>query len=463
MDLSPSAKRILEDPVLSRLSTLARERGAPLFVVGGYIRDLLLGFHRQDYDLTLPPEASSFIPEIEEALGFHFFMIGKEEMGTLTYRVIKPDLSVDLTLLQGQTIDDDLQRRDFTINAIAFSLSAETFHWVQHAPEDIAKRIIRAVTDQSIDQDPLRMLRAIRYLSSLDGFELDGKVSAELSLKKRLIEKVPAERIKMELDKILLSRRRALGMDVLYKSGLLLTLFPELKGLELLDQGSYHHLNALSHTLLALEKMSWALDWIGSRKPGISPSEEDRLLLSYATLFHDLGKQNTLSRGEEGGVHFYRHEVYSCRAAEKTMERLRFPGLTKEKVLRLVGNHMTILTLSPQTKESALKKLVNRMGELTPLLVALTLADKEAGRGSLSILRDERIEALCLRILDLHGQKEVVHPPSLVTGHDVMALGIEPGPRVGHLLELVREKQVVGEVRTREEALKVLAEEVLLP
>jgi hypothetical protein len=145
------------------------------------------------------------------------------------------------------------------------------------------------------------------------------------------------------------------------------------------------------------------------------------------------------------------------------MERLRFPGLTKEKVLRLVGNHMTILTLSPETKESALKKLVSRMGELSPLLVALTLADKEAGRGSLSVSRDERIEAHCLRILDLYGQKEVVHPPSLVTGHDVMALGIEPGPRVGHLLERVREKQVVGEVRTREEALKVLAEEVGLP
>ncbi len=129
--------------------------------------------------LRLPPEASSFIPEIEKTLGFHFFMIGKEENGTATYRVIKPGLSVDLALLQGETIDKDLLRRDFTVNAIAFSLSEETFHWVEGAPDDIAKRIIRTVTDQSIDQDPLRMLRAIRYLSSLDGFELDGKVAAE--------------------------------------------------------------------------------------------------------------------------------------------------------------------------------------------------------------------------------------------------------------------------------------------
>ena len=463
MDLSPSAKRILEDPVLSRLSTLARERGAPLFVVGGYIRDLLLGIHRQDYDLTLPPEASSFIPEIEEALGFHFFMIGKQEMGTSTYRVIKPDLSIDLTLLQGQTIDDDLQRRDFTINAIAFSLSAETFHWVQHAPEDIAKRIIRAVTDQSIDQDPLRMLRAIRYLSSLDGFELDGKLAEEISRKKRLIEKVPAERIKMELDKIFLSRRRTLGMKVLYESGLLLTLLPELKGLESLEQGQYHHLNALSHTLLALEKLSWAIEWLASRGVGISPSEEDQLSLHYAALFHDLGKQDTFSEEKDGNVHFYHHEVYSCLAAEKAMERLRFPNLMKDKVLHLVGNHLRILNLSHETKEPALKRLVNRVGDLAPLLVVLTLADKEATRGILSVPRDEGIEGHCLRILELYGQKEVVHPPSLITGHDVMALGVEPGPRVGEVLKSIREKQVVGEIRTREEALKVLTEEFHLP
>jgi poly(A) polymerase len=463
MDLSPSAKSILEDPVLSRLSTLARERGAPLFVVGGYIRDLLLGIHRRDYDLALPPEASSFIPEIEEALGFHFFMIGKQEMGTSTYRVIKPDLSIDLTLLQGQTIDEDLRKRDFTINAIAFSLCEQRFHRVEGALEDIGNRTIRAVTNQSIDQDPLRMLRAIRYLSSLDGFELDGKLAEEISLKKRLIEKIPAERIKMELDKILLSGRRTLGMEVLCESGLLLTLLPELKGLESIDQGQYHHLNALSHTLLTLEKISWAFEWLASERPGISLSEEDQLSLHYAALFHDLGKQDTLSQSQDGNVHFYHHEVYSCLAAEKAMERLRFSTLMKDKVLRLVGNHMTILNLSPQTKEPALRRLVNRIGDLTPLLVVLTLADKEASRGILSVSKDEGVGTHCLRILELSQQKEVVHPRSLITGKDVIALGYAPGPRVGEILKSIREKQVVGEIRTREEALKVLAEEFHLP
>ena len=147
MDLRLIGKSILQDPVLSRLSYLAREKGVPLFLVGGYIRDLLLGIHRQDYDLALPQEASSFIPAMEEAFGFHFFMIGKEEMGTAAYRIIRSDLAIDLTLFQGRTVDEDLQRRDFKINAIAFSLRDERFHWVESALEDIEKRIIRTVTN----------------------------------------------------------------------------------------------------------------------------------------------------------------------------------------------------------------------------------------------------------------------------------------------------------------------------
>ena len=103
------------------------------------------------------------------------------------------------------------------------------------------------------------------------------------------------------------------------------------------------------------------------------------------------------------------------------------------------------------------------MGDLTPLLAILTLADKEASRGMLSVPRDDVVENHCLRILELFKQKEIVHPPSLITGHDVMALGYHPGPRVGEILNTIREKQVLGEVRTREEALKVIAEEFHLP
>jgi poly(A) polymerase len=119
---------------------------------------------------------------------------------------------------------------------------------------------------------------------------------------------------------------------------------------------------------------------------------------------------------------------------------------------------MRILNLSRETKETALKRLIHQMGEETPLLVLLTLADKEASRGILSIQVDEVVEDHCLRILKLFEEKEIVHPPPLITGHDVMALGYPSGPKVGQILNFIRGKQVEGEIKTREEALEVLRE-----
>jgi len=180
MDLSEIKEKILEDPILLKLSDLSKKKDVPLFLVGGYIRDLFLGTpgptherREKDYDFALPKEFSPFIPMMEGMLHLSFFKVGKEQRETLTYRVVHEDISIDLTFLQGDSIDEDLLRRDFTINTIAFSLRDETFHQVEGAWEDMKRRLIRSVSKHSIDQDPLRMLRAIRYLSTLDVFVLD--------------------------------------------------------------------------------------------------------------------------------------------------------------------------------------------------------------------------------------------------------------------------------------------------
>ena len=458
MDMDRVKEEIFKDPILFKLSRLAKEKKIPLFLVGGYLRDLLLGTRSKDYDFTLPKDASSFVPAIEEALTLHFFKVGKDEMNTATYRVIKEDISVDLTFWQGETIQEDLGKRDFTINAISFSLRDETFHWVETSLEDIKKRLIRPVSDHSIDQDPLRMLRAIRYLCALEGFDMDTELKKEISSKKEQIGKVAAERIKTELDQILLSPRPRLGMNCLHESGLLFTLMPEFKGLERLGQGEYHHLNVLPHILLMIEKISWAFEWIAERGATVSLAQEDWLSLYYAALFHDIGKQDTYSEDEEGKVHFYYHESYSCQRAEGMMDRLRFSNQLKNRIINLVQHHMRILNMPGETKEGALKRLVNQMGDETPLLVLHTLADKEASRGILSIQIDEVVENHCLRILELFKEKDIVHPPPLITGHDVMALGYSSGPRVGQILNFIRQKQVEGEIKTREEALRILKE-----
>lgn len=458
MDRNQVREEIHSDPILSKLSRLAKEKKIPFFLVGGYLRDLLLGTPGKDYDFALSKNASLFIETIEEAFRLHFFKVGKEEMNTITYRIIKEDMSIDLTFLQGETIEEDLRRRDFTINAIAFSLQEESFHFVGGSLEDIGKKVIRTVSNHSIDQDPLRMLRAIRYLCTLDGFVMDKELREEISLKKEKVLSLPGERIKTELDHILLSPRPAIGMKSLHESNLLLTLFPELKGLENLGQNEHHHLDVLFHTLLMTEKISWAFEWVAQNHQEIFLTQEDRLSLYYAALFHDIGKQDTYTEDEKGRVHFYYHESFSVQAAERIMERLRFSTLMKNKILHLIKNHMRILNLSWETKETALKRLVHQVGDETPLLVLHTLSDKEASRGILSIQIDEVVENHCLRILKLFNEKDVVHPPSFITGHDVMALGYSSGPRVGEILNFICQKQVEGEIKNREEALRILRE-----
>jgi poly(A) polymerase len=458
-------RRVLDDPILFKLSTLAKEKGVPLFLVGGYLRDLLLRAYSpafqlpaMDYDFALPKEFSSFISTMENALQFHFFKVGKEEAGTITFRMTRKEISIDVTFFQGETLEEDLLRRDFTINAIAVSLRDETCHAVEGAFDDIGKKLIRSVSQRSINQDPLRMLRAIRYLCTLEGFTVDIKLEEEIASKKELIRDLPGERIKMELDRILLSPRPGLGMKSLYELGLLLILIPELKGLEGLGQNRHHHLHVLSHVLLMVDKLGWAAEWVAQNGKPISLPPEDRLALYYAALFHDLGKQDTYSQDEKGRIHFYHHESFSCNKAEAIMERLRFSNEMKNRVLHLIKHHMRILNLSSETGESALKRLVNQMGEETPLLVLHTLADKEASRGILSIQIDEIVDGHCLRILELFEEKGIVHPPPLITGHDVMAMGYSSGPKVGEILSFIQERQVEGEIKTREEALEALKE-----
>ena len=452
-------QNILKDPILCKLSKVAKEKKIPLFLVGGYLRDLLFGTPGKDYDFVLPKDCSSSIKMIEEILGLRFFKVGKEEMNATTHRVIKEGLSIDVAYLQGETIEEDLKRRDFTITAMAFSLRDETFHSVEGSLEDLSKKLIRTTSGHSIDQDPLRMLRAVRYLCTLKGFIIDQGLVREISSKKEQIRKIPGERIKAELDQILLSSAAFAGTKSLYELTLLLTLFPEFGGLENLGQGEYHHLNVLPHILLVIEKIYWALEWVASRGTKISFVDEDWLALYYAVLFHDIGKQDTYSEDGKGRIHFYSHESYSCQRAGGIMERLRFSNQLKNRILHLVQHHMRILNLPGGTKEGALKRLVNQVGEDIPLLILHTLADKEASRGVLSIQIDEVVEGHCLRIFELSKEKDIVHPPPLITGHDVMALGYSPGPKVGQILDFLRQKQVEGDIKNREEAIRMLKKE----
>lgn len=450
-------KRIEEDLVLKKLSRLCQERNIPIFLVGGFIRDILIGkTGPKDYDLALPSEASHFIPLIEKILDIHFFKIGSEDKNTLTYRFIKDDISIDLTYLQGKSIEEDLKRRDFTINAIAYSLRDKKIYSHESSFDDIEKKIIRSTSKYSIENDPLRMLRAVRYLCVLEGFNISDELEKEIHSKKELIENVAKERIKMELDYIFLSPRPELGMEFLYKVSLLHYIFPEFEGLECIGRTEGQTIDVLSHTILTIKNISLAFKWFEDNNRDLTLSTDDRLSIYWASLFHDLGKKDTYSIDDGGKIHFYNHEKFSCKMAESIMERLRFSNQMKERVLMLIKNHMRILNLPNNAKDSAIKRLVNHLGEETELLLLITIADKESSHGKMSREIDELVEKNCLKVLNITGQKEVIKPPKLITGNDVLALGYKSGPIIGEILKIVREKQIEGEIKTRDEALKFI-------
>lgn len=457
MNFDQIEKSIEKDPIIKKLSRLCQERNIPIFLVGGFIRDILIGKPcLKDYDFSLPRDASIYIPLIEKILEIHFFKIGSEEKNTITYRFIKGDISIDLTYLQGESIEEDLRRRDFTINAIAYSLLDKRVYSLENSFKDIEKRIIRPASGHSIENDPLRMLRAIRYLCILEDFIICDELEREIYSKKNLIEKIAKERIKMELDHILLSSKPELGIELLYKLGLLFYILPEFEGLENVGQSNGQIIDVLSHTILTIKNISLAFKWFAENNKDIDLSRDDRLSIYWACLFHDLGKKFTYSMDESGRIHFYNHEKISCEKAEAIMERLRFSNQMKEKVLKLINNHMRILNLTSNTKDSAIKRLVNQLGKDTQLLLLLTIADKEASRSKMNIKRDDWVEKNCLRILNLLNQKEVIKLPKLITGHDVVDLGYSPGPIVGEILNIIHEKQIEGEIKTRDEALEFL-------
>ena len=495
MDLQRLKTEIAKDPILSTLTNLVKRENVPFFLVGGYLRDLWLGIKRKDYDFTLPREASSFISAIETAFGFRFFKAGKGTE-TVTFRVMKEGISMDIAFFQGWDIREDLRRRDFTVNALAFSLGDEGWHWAEGTLEDLHDRRIRNVSDFSLDRDPLRMLRAIRYVCTLHDFSMVDALREEISSKKDLILTIPGERIRMELDRILLSQRSFAGISLLFDTGLLFTLLPEMEETENLGRGERHHPGVLPHPLLAAEKIAQAMEWVRTKAGDFSFLPDDVLCLYYATLFHDIGEQDTppgrlrrksvhgstSSPRTDTGILKYnylavRPEPVEGRTAdydavskdeggesptEAIMERLRFSNLLKARVLHLIRNHTRVLDLPSGTKETALKRLVHELGEALPLLVIFSLAHKEASSGGLSRGSEDPVEALCLHLLDLFRQEEVVHPPDLISGNDVMALGYQAGPGVGRILSIIRGKQVEGEIKTREEALRILREQFSL-
>jgi len=433
-------KRIISQHVVKEI--LARSFKGSIYLVGGAIRELALRKTPKDFDFVLSEYDDLKI--LEKIFKAPAFLIGKKPIQT--FRIIEKETSMDITFLQN-TIDEDLKRRDFTMNAIAYDFKRQEIIDPLAGIKDIRKAIIRFPRKEAIHEDPLRMLKAVRHYSTLRGFTLHKDLIKAIKELKHLIHNVAPERIKYELDTMLLSRSAYKGLKMMNDTGLLEELFPEFTSLKQLDREKKLFPQTFRHTIEGFRYFD--------TQRRLFLDERALRNVAYALLFHDLGKANTYTFDDtKKVVHFFYHEGISCDKAGKIMERLKFSSYEIKSILALITHHMRIFLISSDTStEKATRRLVYKAGDLIPSLVLLTVCDMYGSAEGRQNSSTKRVWKRCREVLDAYDAWKEKPLPPLVNGYDLMSIGFKQSPSLGKILEEIREKQLSGEIQKREEAL----------
>jgi putative nucleotidyltransferase with HDIG domain len=469
-----------------RLAEAGHEAG----FVGGVVRDLLLGLAPKDWDLT----TSASLAEIQ-ALFPEGHLMGRArvgaEVGGQTVLIPRHGGNYEVTPYRGEGLAGDLARRDFTFNAMALGLDGRLIDPFG-GRRDLARGLVRSpgAPQDRIAEDPLRMLRAVRFAAQL-GFRIDPALERAIREGAPLLQRVAPERIGQEWARILLTGRPAWAMEQLRELGLLAQFVPELLESVGVVQNEYHAYPVWEHLLLALETVELAPE-DGPAVPGggepAAPAQgptaeaerptvetqrppsaarrtaDDRsrrlLILRLAALLHDIGKPRTLSTGEDGRRHFYRHELIGAEMVEAILTRLRFESELRAKVVHLVRYHMDLHFDTPPS-DAALRRMLRRIGpEHMNDLIQLRRADRIASGTRQGDLGEETIAILQALERVLANDAALKVTDLAITGRDVMqAMNIIPGPAVGKLLEnLLQEVLEEPSRNTREWLLGRLAE-----
>lgn len=414
-----------------------RAKGFEALYAGGCVRDQLLGLTPHDYDV-----ATNARPEQVEALfprtvpvGVQFGVIIVLEQGAEiqvatfrgdgAYHDGRHPESVRYTNAEG-----DSRRRDFTVNGLFFDPIEERILDFVEGRRDLESRLLRAIGDPSgrFAEDKLRLLRAVRFATTL-GFEIDPDTWREILVWSPEIHAVSAERIREELVKILLSPNRLRGFDLLDESGLLRQVLPEMEALKGCDQPPEFHPegDVFVHTRLMLSMLA--------------PDASLPLVLSV--LFHDIGKPATRTVDETGRIRFNGHEGVSAGMTLRLLQRLRFPNEVIDAVIPAVRLHMSFKDV-PNMRVATLKRMMARPTFEEEL--ELHRVDCLASHGMLDN------HAMLIAKREEFGRAPLI-PEPLITGHDLIALGMKPGPEFAEVLMSVQTRQMEGTLNTRAEAL----------
>lgn len=417
---------------IREIITKIEAAGFEIFIVGGSVRDLFMGREVKDWDLTTnakPEEIMKIFPDsfYENTFGTVGVKIKKGE-GTsevveiTTYRIESnySDKRHPDKIKFAETLEEDLKRRDFTINALALKISNKEFEIIDlfSGQKDLKDKIIRTVgsPDERFSEDALRMMRAIRFYSQLD-FSIEEKTLKSIKKNSQDIKHIALERIKDELIKILLSDKPSEGIDMLLETGMLFFIIPELEKGYGVAQNRHHIHTIYKHNLLSLK---------------FCPSK--KLEVRLAALLHDIAKPQT-KRGEGKFATFYNHDHVGARVAEKILKRLRFSNDIIDKVRLLIDNHMFYYNPDEVT-ESSVRKLIQKVGlENMQDLINLRIADRlGSGTPKAKPYKLRHLEY----IIDKVSRDAVSVKMLKINGNDLMQeLGLKPGPKIGTILDVL--------------------------
>jgi poly(A) polymerase len=432
----PRLKRFFEpgSPTQQLVARLA-ERGHRAYLVGGSVRDALLDREITDVDITTaarPDEIEAAVSGWADAVwlqGQRFGTIGCEKDGErfeiTTFRadIYDPD-SRKPNVTFSDDIATDLSRRDFTVNALALALDGDAPELVDPygGLADLAAKRLRTPLDPEISftDDPLRMMRAARFVATL-GFEPDPAVVEKMYAMRERLQIISAERIRDELSKLLVAPDPTPGLWLLARTGLSDEFLPEFNAMELEQDPIHRHKDVLAHTIAVVAKTS------------------PRLRIRLAALLHDVGKPRTRGIGPQG-VTFHHHEVVGARMARERMTALRYPNDLVDDVTKLVELHLRFHTYRMGWTDSAVRRYVRDAGDLLDDLNELTRCDCTTRDARKAAALGKRMDELEARIEELQAQEELkaIRPP--LDGNAVMKfLGVAPGPVVGEALAYLLE------------------------
>ncbi|MFD7917939.1 CCA tRNA nucleotidyltransferase [Streptomyces sp. NPDC059740] len=429
-------------PVADDLARRFQAAGRSLALVGGSVRDALLGRLGNDLDFTTdarPEEILEIVRPWADAVwdvGIAFGTVGCKkssfDIEVTTYRSEaydrssrKPEVSY------GDSIEEDLVRRDFTVNAMAVALPQKEFIDPHNGVEDLAARVLRTpgTPQESFSDDPLRMMRAARFASQLD-FEVAADVVTAMTDMADRIEIVSAERVREELNKLLLGEKPRKGLSLLVATGLAERVLPELPALRLERDEHHRHKDVYEHSLTVLEQ---AIDL---------EEEGPDLVLRLAALLHDIGKPRTRRFEDDGRVSFHHHEVVGAKMTKKRMIALKYSNEMVKDVSRLVELHLRFHGYGTgEWTDSAVRRYVRDAGPLLSRLHKLTRSDCTTRNKRKANALARAYDGLEHRIAELQKQEELDAIRPDLDGNAIMkVLEIGPGPEVGraykHLLEL---------------------------